>query len=267
MTTPCIILYADNSDDVIFSGPVWTLPLTNMQDPRVTKVARSADATSANTQFFMAFSSPVALPGLVIVGTNLDVNAQYRITAYSDAGFSIQTFSSGLLNYWTAGGPIVDPDFKGTPLIDLFGSIVTAAYWQIELFNTANADGYVQLGKLFAGTALNLSFGFAENSAFSRDPNTVAQKALNGTPYFSRHPNIRSWSLLFPAQTYENAWDQIDILNELSGLDRPIFVIPFPDDPARMYRQSFLGRLTKMTDLQLLAAQVSTGFQLTEYIG
>lgn len=269
--TPCKILYNDVSEDASFSGPAWNPLLTNMQDPRVTKVARSADATLANTQFFMSFADPVTVPGIIFVGTNITANAKYRYTAYSDAGFSIQTFTTGLQNAFAPGTVLRDPDFKGYPLIGLFGQNVTSSYWLVEIQDTANPANYIELGKLFMGSELNLSanadLNFAPNSSFVRDPNTQTQKALNGTPYFSRHKNIRTWNLVYPTLETDVLWDEVDVLNEASGLDRAIFVIPFPDDTMRIWQQSFLGRLAKIDPLTLLMTTGSTGFTITEYIG
>jgi hypothetical protein len=55
---------------------------------------------------------------------------------------------------------------------------------------------------------------------------------------------------------------------ELSGIDVPVFVAMFPDDSARLNKQSFMATLSKMPTLKILAiGSVATALDLTEYVG
>lgn len=191
--TPCLIIYRDQSDDIDFSGGGWSTlaPLSNLQDPRPTLTAQSLNTTATNTKFFADFSAAIAVPAVVLVGTNLDRNATYIITAYSDAGHTIPTFTTGSRAAWTASGAIEDWDLKGLDVVALFNQTVTARYWQIELINTANTNAYLEIGRLHFGTQLALTYGMAAGSNFKRDPNTVITRALGGTPYFNKHRNIQ----------------------------------------------------------------------------
>lgn len=263
-----IILVDDQTDDIIFSGPDWPSNLNNMQDPRLSKVARSADATVENTTFFMAYPDPITIEDYILIGTNIDEDAMIRLTAYSDAEFSIQTYTSGLVEAWTSSSPISDPDFKGVPIILDLGEAVTAAYWQVEIQNTANADGYIQIGKGFMGRRLGITRNFSPGSGMERDPKTQIQEALAGAQYYSRHKSKRIWTLNYPHESYDNAWDELDKYFEISGLDRPVFVIPFPDDLERKQRQSFLGTFQRISGLQLLNVDLaSTSINIVEYVG
>lgn len=268
--TPCLILYRDQSDDIEFSGGSWDTdaPLTNLQDPRPSLMARSVDVTAASTKFFVEFSSAITLAAMVLVGTNFDVAGTYRITAYSDQAHTLPTFTTGLQPVWTASGAIEDWDLKGLDVVALFGQSVSARYWQIEMINTANVNGYLALSRLHCGTELALTHNMAVGSSFKRDANTTVTRALGGTPYFNKHRNIRTWAIGLPPESVDVAWDEIDRMVESCGIDRFVYVVAFPDDTDRTYKQSFLGTLDQAQDLSFIAGNyVSTGFQIVEYVG
>ncbi len=87
-----------------FSGGSWSgsLPLTNLQDRRLAKVARSADASYQNTQFDIDLKTPRAVRVRAIPpGHNLSINAQARARSFTALPFfESLDFSSG----WTPSG-------------------------------------------------------------------------------------------------------------------------------------------------------------------
>lgn len=266
--TKCKLFYDDQSDDIDFSGPAWDLPLTNLQDPRLSKVARSVDAANANTKFYFEFSAAITTDAIILVATNLDEDAQYRITAYSDPGFMTDIFTTGLQDVWPSTNPISDPDEKGIDVIGLLGESVTARYWQMELLNDTNADGFVELGRMHVGTELNQTYNMRIGSTFARDFNTKITRAVAGTPYFNRHNNIRTWTLGFPPEDYDIGWDEFDRMIELSGADRFIYVLAFPDDMERAQQHSFLATIGKSDPFAFSGvSMINTGFTLVEYVG
>lgn len=267
--TNAIILIDDQSDDIIWTSPTgaWPVGLSNMQDPRLSKVARSVDCDPDNTRFFMSFPEPITVQDVVFAGTNIDVDAMGRITAYSDALFSEQIYTSGLVPLYLATTAIQDTDSRGLPIIMHLGQEVTSAYYYMEIQNPYNTDGFIQLAKSFFGRRMNLDYNF-ETASFGRDPRTLIDEALAGARYYNRHKSIRSWTLSFTGQTYDTGWDEFDKAFELCGLDRPVFIIPFPDDDERKQRQSFLGNFSTIPELQMLQANlVSTSVAIVESVG
>lgn len=280
MATPMKLYYNDQSLASTFAAGFgsWqaATPLTNLQDPRLSRVARSTDATNASSKFRFSFATAITTDALFLVGTNMQASSQWRVITYTNNTFATPVFDSGVQSFWPAGisSPdlrvIRDPDLKGMPLFAMLGQNVTANAWEVQLLDATNPAGYIQAAKLFLGQPIVTTFNFANGATFSRDANTQVIRSLGGTPYFNRHKNIRSWRLTFTAEDYAVGWEQIDALNEMSGLDRPLFVVPFPDDVDHMNAHSFLCNLSKISDLQMMAyasTRIATAFDLTEYVG
>lgn len=269
-TTKAKILWNDVSDDAVFSGPSWSPSIQNIQDPRPSFVARSINADPANSQFDMEFDDPVSMDALIIAGTNLDVDATYRIRAFSDATLTTVVHDTGTQAVWLSAMAISDPDLKGIPLIALFTSTVTAKYWRTEITDPGNADGFIELGKVFNGVLLDTDFTIAVGANFVRDANTSTNVAVAGTPYFNRHQNIRTWTIRYPTESYSTAWDEFDRMIEVCGIDKLLFVIPFPDDVDRFNQHSFLCTIARQNGLDFIGgdapSRVSTGFELREYL-
>ena len=281
MSTSGKLYYNDQSRNGVLSGGSWnaSFPLTNMQESRLSLVARSTDLTFTSTKFTITFTANITTEAIFLIGTNLDVNAEWRVTAFTASPGSpdnpVSVYDSSVRSFWPSGvsSPdqrvIRDPDHKGMPLFALLGQTVTASIWQVELFNTTNAVAYIEIARLFMGTRLSTTRNFATGASFTRDPNTQTEKALGGALFFNRHKNIRSWNFLYPHEDYATAWDEIDTMSELCGINDPLFVVPFPDDVDRIQKHSFLCTISQMNALEMMAAgetRVSTGFSLREII-
>lgn len=72
---------------VTFSGGSWqaALPLTNLRDPLMSKVARSTDAATASTTFDVDLGAPRDIRIIGIPAHNLSRAARIKATGASDA--------------------------------------------------------------------------------------------------------------------------------------------------------------------------------------
>lgn len=283
-----LILSDNAADEGTLDGGSWlaALPLTGMQDPRPTKRARSTNLELTSTLFRIALNTTRAFRALAFGPTNFTSSARYRITAYSDAGFSVQTYDSGWRDigiqavpslslewenpdFWLGVEPVDDPDNAGIFVVHDFGLNVEGKYWIFEIDDQGNGDGYLEIGRLFMGRAYQPSINYLSNS-FGFETNTTMEKALGGTRYYTRRKSARTLSVTFDYLPTQEVWDDIYRLQVLSGLDKQVFVIPDPDDILNRNKRSFLGNLKELTAIQLLNVALesgltaSTAFQITE---
>ena len=174
-----VIGYRNRIDDATLSGGsfVAACPITNVQDKRITRVARSSDATAASTRFDIDLGAALACQGFAVVNHNASAAATWTITGGTSSGASdtysgsarsaVQMSTSADVLEWEDSG-----FWEGTgdewvrnmhPLIYVHTAQITARYWRIQITDTANADGYVQFGRVYIGPvlipALNDSYG------------------------------------------------------------------------------------------------------------
>lgn len=110
-----LIGYPNRSDDGTLSGGSWeaSLPLTNLQDRRLAKIARSTDATEANTQFENDLGELRWIRTVALANHNLGPSATIRVRGkpdntherasdgtYRDEDGVLQTASSNVPRHW-----------------------------------------------------------------------------------------------------------------------------------------------------------------------
>jgi hypothetical protein len=254
---------ADDADAVLLTGGTWTVPLSNLQDPRPSKKARSSGVGLSATQFNVDLGTSKTFRTLAVTHANLSASARYRITWYSDA-FTTQAGTTG----WLAipGYPADDPDDIGAATFHLFDSDTSARYWLFEFDDQTNADGYVELGRLFMGTTWTPTYNFTEQNAEGVTPNTPRQDSLGGTGYFNRRKPVRYFRFtlgLIPEADYP----AIRRLRKISNLDKQVIVIPDRSDTDNLNDRCFLGTIKTLPEMQLLIYQHATaGFEIVEAV-
>ncbi len=281
-----LILSDNSADEGTLSGGSWSIPLSAMQDPRPTKRARSTNLELASTTFRIALNTVRTFRALAFGPTNFTSSARYRITAYSDADFTVETYDSGWNDigiqavpsldlewenpdFWTGVEPIDDPDNSGIFVIHDFMVNESGKYWIFELDDQGNGDGFVEIGRLYMGRAYQPSINYLPNN-IGFETNTTVEKALGGTRYYVRRKSARTLNVTFEYLPTQEVWDEVYRLQVISGLDRQVFVIPDPDDTVNRNKRSFLGNLKELSSIQLLNIALETGltastaFQITE---
>lgn len=262
-----MLFFYDNKSDadgVVLSAGTWALPLTNLKDPRPSKKARSADASGTATRFNVDLVAEFAFHGLALTNTNCSAAAQYRITWLSDdIGTAIA--DTGWLSI--AGYPADDPDGVGASIFHLFDEPVSARYWRFEIADEANADGFVEIGRLCMMDCWVTPLNFGTDNSEGANANTPRQNSLGGVGYFNRRKPARFFNFAF-AYLPADQLRTIRRIRKLCNVDRQVIVIPDPDDADSFNETSYLATLRDIPALQLLAtADVATGFQAIEVLG
>lgn len=279
-----IILGFDNqSDDATLSGGSWSLPLTNLQNRDLSVVARSTDATLANTQFKVAFDYPRSFKFITVGPTNIQTAAAFRFRTYNDVAFTeldedtgwVRPFTRepfgslpwGHPNLWDGILPWDDADRLIWP-IQIYANPVSSQYWSMEIDDTSNPDGYVEMGRLFMPRYWQPTRNFTPDNNFVFEDNSRHRPTLNGgdNPLGQRDKRVFRFGFdnLENSELFTSAYD----FDRTAGYDGEVFVIPDPnDDFVTMQRRSFMGRNRRLNGLALAAAGVgSTGYELIEDI-
>ena len=273
-------------DSATISGGSWqaTLPLADLQNRTLGKVARSSDALATSTKFDVDLGTEKNIRLLSLVNHNLSLDATVRIKAAATADFAILAYDSGSVEVW----PVVYPsetlawednnwwDGKYTAeqregYTWSFNHILAAnsltRYWRVEITDTANASGYVQIGRVFIGTAwqpeINMSYGVA----LGWETDTAIQRARSGSLYFDRRTPRRVVRFSLETMLIDDAMANAFEVQRRAGIDGEVLFIFDPDDKVHALRRRFLGRMRELSAIELPYYNChQTNFQIEELI-
>lgn len=281
-----ILLYDNAADEGTLSGGSWSVPLTEMQDPRPKTKARSTDLDTDSTQFKIQLTAPKTFRAIVFGPTNFSSGATYRIRGYSDSGYTSLVDDTGSVTlgstptptldmhwtdtfWWSGASPIEDPGGAagGVWVVHVYPDDVTAQYWQFDIDNQSNADGFIQIGRLFMGMAYIPSYNFdSGNNQFGFEPLTTVQQAAGGTRYYNRRRAARTFSFSFASLPSDEVLDDVYRIAAITGLDKQVVVIPDPDDSTdQLTRRTILGNLSEIPSWALSDIdRAAVGFKVVE---
>ena len=229
-----------------YSAGSWALPLTNLTSRRRSDVARSTDATSANTKLRIDWGSAKTARALIIPRHNVSSAGTIRWKRGTSAGGS-QVDDSGAINAWRFTPRSYDGSVYDLQV--LLSAASSARYETIEIVDTANAAGYIDFGRLFIGPV----FAATWNPDYGlRDGHTELSKvgkAFGGAqwPYQNRRPRAVSFALNFLSFT---EGDTLHEMEQIEGITGEVGYLPYSDDPARMQRYGMLGLLRDLSGIE-----------------
>lgn len=267
-----IIGFPNLIDGSTVSGGSWetTLPITNVKDRRLSKVARSADALTASTQFDIDLSVSRYVRLLCLVKNNFSLDATYRIRGSDVSNFATNTYDSGTLNVWEALYDTIDLEWEddnywdGKPsqeyltqiretsnlnFIHILPSVTPARYWRVEISDTGNSDGYVEIGRVFIASQWQVTNNIMYGASLGYETQTSVDSTLDGTEYFDVRKSYRMFKFELESYNYNEGHSKLLDISRQIGVDKEVFVIPDPDDVVNMTRRAFLGRLNSLSPI------------------
>jgi len=238
-----ILGYNNLIDTATLSGGSWSaaLPLANLKSRILSKVARSSDAAAASTRIDIDLGSAKSVQAFGAIRTNLSASgATYRLRGSNDNTFAASLYDSG-----TASAAAQTPD-----LILGLDAAVTARYWRLEIVDTANASGYIQIGRLFIGTALAPADNYSKGAEIGYQSSTAVAKSVGGVKYFDRRPGERLFSFQLDWLTDAEALGQALELQRISGIHGEVLLVVDPADTIFNQKRHFLGTLQQLPPLK-----------------
>jgi hypothetical protein len=285
-----VCLYENFADDGIFVSGFgsWTLPLTNLQTADINQVARSSSATNTSTKFKIDLGNVSPVDGLAFGPCNLSPGATWQWRGYSDAAYTSLIYDSGVQ---TISGEVVDwtdtaswlewedsgfwlgiSDFAQFSELPQFFYHITpitksAEYWLLEIFDTANSDGFVEIGRLVIARAFRPSNNYSEGNSTGLIPLTDVEESLGGLRSYFERGLRRTFQATFPRLPESELFNDVFRLMLRAGISKQVFIVPDPDDDSFGQRRSFLATLKQPPVIQqLLLADGSTALEFEEVL-
>ena len=170
-------------------------------------------------------------------------------------------------NFWT--GELSSGDLVGlqSPFVHVLTNEQFLRYWKIEISDTTNAAGYVDIGRCMLARGwrpgVNYSYGAAINY-FDPSPSVTS---LSGTMYFDERPKGRQFRFEIDAMTSEEAYGYALDMQRLAGITNEVLLVPDTDDAGNIPLRAFAGRLTALNGIGVPdPSRYTCTFELKEII-
>jgi hypothetical protein len=264
-----ILAYLNRIDDAALSGGSWvpTLPLANLQDRRIGKVARSASHSTVHTTFDIDFGRARLHRVFGLIGHNFTSAAQYRLTYSSVADFSSVALDTGWRDVWPVvyppgtlpwespsfwTGRYSDEEIAGytASAIYILEAVLSARYVRVEINDEENPAGYVELGRVFAGDGYQPTRNAVYGASLAWENRSEVQEALSGAEYFNERRPVRVARIGLEAMDQDEAMARAFELQRQVGVSKEVLFIWDPEDTVHALRRQFLGRLRTLSPIE-----------------
>lgn len=267
--TNAVIAYGNQADVAALSGGSWTssLPLANLQDRRLGRVARTSNLLTASTKFDADFGGTRLFRTIALVNHNLSLSAQYRIRLSTAADFSTSVADTGWLGVWPTVYPLGSLPW-GSPswwsgrysaeevagytgaLIYVLPTSTNARYLRVEFNDAGNADGYLDLGRLFAADGWQPTRNMVYGASLAWEDPSEIQEALSGAEYFNERSKRRVARFGLEAMTENEALARAFDVQHQVGVTKEVLFVWDPGDSTHSLRRRFLGRLRTLSAIE-----------------
>lgn len=264
----CLLGYSNRINDATLSGGAWTtsLPIQNLQTRILGQLARTANAANSSSIINMDFGVARNIQVVSLVNHNISLAGQIRITASAD-NWVTTAYTSGLIDVWPAvysfgdleweddawwSGTYTGEDIEGytTNIAHILPSLTFYRYWRIEILDDTNVAGYIQLGRVFIGSAWQPTRDAEVGLSLGWETSTNVQKALSGTKYFQHRTPYRVTKFTLNVMDMDEALTKAFEIDKRMGIDGEVMWIQNTQDTIHSLRRRFLGTLRELSSIE-----------------
>lgn len=275
-----MMLGTDNRiEESTLSGGSWlaALPLNNVKNKQIGRVARSSDATNASTKFDIDLTTAERVIRVIsLVNHNFSLTAQYRIRGATDSGFTSLLYDSGTVDVWPSVYPPGTAEWESTNFwtgqytsedistyttnlcVILDTNIALARYWRVEIFDSSNADGYVEIGRVFIGSGYIPVNDASTGLSIGWETPTTVTKSLSGAKYFQSRTPYRVVNFELDVMTVDEGMANLFEIDKRLGIDKEVIYIFDIDDTFHSIRRRFIGTMRQLNPILYPHANITT---------
>lgn len=261
------LAWQNRTDEGTLTGGSWlsALPLVNLQNRQVQKVARSTNALLASTKFDIDLGATRTVGVLALIVQNMSVSAKVRITGASSSSYTSPEYQSAWVDVWPSGviaqdlleweddnfwlGTMTSEQRAGyqSPFIHLLPTAQALRYWRVEIDDTTNSVGYVQIGRLFIAKGWTPTVNYAYGAGLGYQDPTPVETSLSGAEFFDIRSKYRVMSFSLEYITDTEAYNYALELQRLAGVSGEVLVVPDGGtDLGQQPLRSYVGRLKQL---------------------
>ena len=258
----------------VLSGGSWeaALPLANLQDERLAKVARSTDADLASTIVNVDFSDQKYLYVIALPKHNLTIDALIRVRLSNNSDMSSPTYDTGWLEAYpriypsdmplwddpgTWDGYLAQDDYDrgytfGWPHI--LTDPTNGRYLRLEINDTANPDGYVDLGRLVTASGYIPIINFEVGAQLGWQTSSTSVESDGGATYHDERSRRRVFNCVLANQSEDEAMVHLFEIMRLKGTSLQFYFVYDIDDTIHLARRSFICTMKELSRMVIAYA-------------
>ncbi len=153
-------------------------------------------------------------------------------------------------NFWAGVYSTEDLNNYTTNIIHILTAIILARYWRIDIIDTLNPAGYVQIGRVFMGSTWIPANDAEVGLTAGWETATQSQKALNGTKYYQRRTPYRvtrfTLNVMSPNESMSNAFE----IDKKAGIDGEVLWVQDTNDTLMALQRRFLGTFRELNPIE-----------------
>ncbi len=268
-------------DGTTLTGGAWsnTMTVQNLKLRQLDEKARSVDATIASTQFVANFNKFRSFQLIALVNHNLSPGARWEIDVSNESDFTplITTYAVDAWgaaaaaawvldeleweanNFWY--GTFSQEEIAGlTPISVMYWpASVSGQYLRVRIIDESNDDDYVELGRVFIGSAWSPRINYNFGDGFGYEDPTNVEQAMSGAEFFDVKNRYRVFRFVLGFLSKAEKFEQVLEMQRRLGISGEVLVLPDYADEDNFQRQNFLGRLRQLNPVETLAQIGSEG--------
>lgn len=181
-----ILSYPDRTLAATLSAGSWnaSYPLDNLKNTLLSRKARSSNAAAASSKIRLDMGATArAIRVVAVLGHNISFAGTIQARGYSDSGYTTLVSGADSTACYAYPQSLTAEKAADYPnhWIFCFPSDKTARYWEIQITDTANAAGYIELGRLWIGEAvLAPQVGIVYGATLGYESRDVVTESLGG---------------------------------------------------------------------------------------
>lgn len=225
------MLWDSVSDAGAFSGGNWSsgLPRSNLYDNHPKKVARTTNALAASTQFLVDLGAALPLQTLAFINHNFSDGATLRVRAGPNANGAAALIDTGSLDARATGSANQPPG--GWITYYQATAAQSCRYILSEITDTANTDGYVEIGRFMAGVPFEPGINIALGATIGVTDTSSESRAIAGDRFVDIRPQRRFVTARLDALTETETFGANSVFDiQEAGIAGPILVMFDADD-------------------------------------
>ena len=226
----------------VFREQASTTSSTSLTLATGQQIVTVADATdlyvSQRIGIYRSSDWTTGLLGVItsISGTNVTV----QVTDYEASG-SYNTGGGASHNDWVVKGTVSGGDVK----------LYTARFIEIDFFDDANVDGYIEGGRLVVSPAWVPSVNMQYPFSIQFVDDSRRSRSRGGQPFVDIVNKYRRQKIRFAGLERNEIFATLYEIQRIQGVGLPILVIPDPDDMVNLHRLTVYGSLAATGDIHL----------------
>jgi hypothetical protein len=264
--------YPNLLDSATLSGGSWesTLPLANLQNAALSKVARSTNDALASTIINVDLGAESRVLRVVsILAHNLSRAALVRTRIGEDSGFSTSNYDSG----WVDALPVIYPagvlaygdggwwDGKlGKDELDLGypidyhllpSPIPQGEFLRIEINDTTNPANYVEIGRMVISPGYQPTINMRQGTFIGWNTSSRRTEMEGGAFKYDERPRRRVLNFVIPNIPEDESLVKLDEIQRRQGTHDPFLTIYDPSDTHHLHRRSIWGTIRRLSPLRV----------------